>query len=302
MTSPIRESHTTDTDTDSANSDVHFPLANSQFSPTTNGNLTSSLLLHLLTPLPPLRMAMSAANALRTAGRGAALRPAPRASVPLTRMPHKRPSRAPEQPASVPLTRMPHKRPSLAPEQRAPAGGRGGELPGRPSLPSSSSSRSALSASVLAPRKRRPRESSPHSRRDAPHSSPGPPRRFEMDIGKGARIEQPRSGIRDWFSSAERTEALEAFAMGAGGGTANVNKGDARGLERPFAWRDFDAVVSQLPEAHWATGYVRGVAQSLEGNANLSAQMKERMLDETLSQLSELSQIDAKGEEQFQDA
>lgn len=90
--------------------------------------------------------------------------------------------------------------------------------------------------------------------------------------------------------------------MDGGGGTARVNKEDQGCMEQPFAWRDFDAVVKQLPEEHWATSYVRGVAQSLEGNATLSAQMKERLLDETLKQLSELSQIDTEGEERFQDA
>ena len=216
------------------------------------------------TPPPHRRhpATMSAASqAVRTAGRGATLRPA----------------------TENPLTRLPSKRP--APRRGGPPpAGRGRALAKDPSA------RSALSASVLTKRAPSPRRRERARPRDAP-SNFG----FEKDLPMGGGHRQPRKSIRDWFDSEERKDALEAFQMME---TEPVGSGT---VERPFAWRDYQKIVGNLPEEHWATPFVAACARSVEANPNMEGATKDSVVQELLEKLSSLSAKEV-GEERFQDA
>lgn len=174
--------------------------------------------------------------------------------------------------------------PPRAPEApAAPAGrGRGGE-------------RGRLSAAVLSSgregrgRRGARREPAPYERDFAPGAS-------EQRRGK-------RKGQEDWFSSGARKRALEAAR------NADVHMEVAKlPTPPPFAWGDFWAVLEEMPDGHWAADYVECVAQTLEGNAAIRATDKQRILNDTLRQLSLLSERraatngDVSDDERFADA
>lgn len=93
-----------------------------------------------------------------------------------------------------------------------------------------------------------------------------------------------RPAIVDWYSSTERAEALERFVVRGSGAVEQVETAD-----KPFAWADFERVLEQLPEGHWANGYVASVARSLEGNCRIAGVEKEKILNETLATLAAIS-------------
>ncbi|CAN8070230.1 unnamed protein product [Agarophyton chilense] len=110
---------------------------------------------------------------------------------------------------------------------------------------------------------------------------------------RGPRRTEGARRIEDWYSSSVRKEALESM------------KDLSRSLaetqaetQRPFAWADFESVVEQLPDQHWAEPFVHGVVRNLEANPAVDGKEKERILGSVLQILSDLSSEN----ERYQDA
>lgn len=162
--------------------------------------------------------------------------------------------------------------------RRAPqrSAGRGNHLDNAP--------RSELSQSVL--NTGRPR----HRKQQEPQRNP----MFGMrNNGRTARLKtEGARKIEDWYSSSVRKEALESMKDFS----YTLSEADTE-VHRPFAWGDFENVLSQLPEQHWAVPFVQGVVRNLEANPSVSGKEKERILGNVLQTLSNLSTED----ERFQD-
>lgn len=156
--------------------------------------------------------------------------------------------------------------------------------------------RSKLASAVLSgPQHSRSR--SPHRRhgRDSNEDQFNRPR-----MGKMRRQSQINSSStqarRKLFTPTERAEALKGLnAVRA----LSENKPATAG--KPFAWGDLSAVLSEMPEGHWAQVFVQGVVRSLEANPTVPAEQKKEMLREVLESLSRLSSLDA-NQEKFNDA
>lgn len=103
-------------------------------------------------------------------------------------------------------------------------------------------------------------------------------------------VESRHKPMTDWYSSAERTEALQQFKLM----TSTTTSASDAPHESPFAWGNVATVLAELPPGHWATSYVENVAYTLEANPAISARDKQTILNETLSTLSALSQINAR--------
>lgn len=101
----------------------------------------------------------------------------------------------------------------------------------------------------------------------------------------------------DWFTSAARAEALESL------NSISMPRLESPIQEEqiPFGWIDLTSVCKDLPEGHWATGYMEGIARNLENNRSLQAADKEKVLTEILDSLKDLSSLSVE-DERFQDA
>ncbi|KAI0560491.1 hypothetical protein FGB62_112g26 [Gracilaria domingensis] len=147
--------------------------------------------------------------------------------------------------------------------------------------PRSAAPRSTLAQSVL---KRR------GERRDEIPAMSLKPRN---ENGPAARGREGARKIEDWYSSSARKEALESMKDLS----RSLSVADTE-MHRPFAWADFEKVVEQLPDQHWAEPFVQGVVRNLEANPAVDGKEKERILGSILQTLSDLSTED----ERYQDA
>lgn len=163
------------------------------------------------------------------------------------------------------------------------------------------SSQSEFSASVLT-RSASHRKNDDHSqrrRRSAHNHNRDNGLRPQYEFEKRQRNVQTRRNtkIEDWFTSSARAEALDS-----------LNSISMPSLESPiqeeqvpFGWIDLTSVYKDLPEGHWATGYMEGIAKNLENNPSLQAADKEKVLTEVLDSLKDLSSLSTE-DERFQDA
>ena len=96
--------------------------------------------------------------------------------------------------------------------------------------------------------------------------------------------------LEEWYARASEQKDLESLSVPTVGRNAQAH---------PFGWSDMGSIVKGVPEDHWASGFVRGVARNLELNAGLGGAEKERILGEVLQTLGNLSRTD---DERFADA
>lgn len=100
-------------------------------------------------------------------------------------------------------------------------------------------------------------------------------------------LEKGRTRARDeWFSAAAKKEALEAIDASM----MPVETADTQEQGVPFAWGDLTAALNELPDGHWAEGFLRGSIATIEANSALAAKEKRAVLTQVLQTLAHISQ------------
>ena len=88
-----------------------------------------------------------------------------------------------------------------------------------------------------------------------------------------------------WLADDVRELASEALRIAAIDANASVNARANVRTMRPFEGADYTALLREIPEQHWATPYLREIASTLEGNADITPTRKLAVLTETLNAL-----------------
>lgn len=88
-----------------------------------------------------------------------------------------------------------------------------------------------------------------------------------------------------WLADDVRELASEALRLAAADASASATARATTRVLRPFEGGDYTALLREIPGQHWAAPYLREVAATLEGNADISPNRKLAVLTETLNAL-----------------
>ncbi len=88
-----------------------------------------------------------------------------------------------------------------------------------------------------------------------------------------------------WLADDVREMASEALRLAAADASATATARATTRVLRPFEGGDYTALLREIPGQHWAAPYLREVAATLEGNADIAPNRKLAVLTETLNAL-----------------